>query len=350
MNSSLPPFSFYVNLPVGGAALLLVFFLVHVPKNGSAVPVTPLELFLQLDFIGLVAIIGSLVSLTLALQWGGTTKPWSDGDVVACLVVWIVLTIVFVVIQLFQRDRAMIPLRLIANRTVWANCIYVFVINGPNFLLIYYLPIYFQSIVGDNAIESGTDILPAVAFFAVGCLSSGWLIGKLRYWQPFMTIGSLLSVIGSALIYRLDINTSRAWYLGSQVIFGFGAGSSSQVPMIAVQAFSQPGDVESATGIVLSIFSNQLLDALPRLAPTVDAAAVLATGAGDIRHVFAGEVLDGVLKSYMVGLKAVFAFSLATAAFSVLVSLLAPMKKLPAVKTQQQSVISGDSEKAVLSA
>lgn len=124
-------------------------------------------------------------------------------------------------------------------------------INGPNFLVIYYLPVYFQSIKGMNAIQSGVDILPAVCFFALGCLSAGWIIGRIHYWQPFLTVGALLSVVGSALIYSLEVDTAQAWYLGSQVVFGFGAGSSSQVPMITIQAFSKPRDLSSATGLVL---------------------------------------------------------------------------------------------------
>lgn len=124
-------------------------------------------------------------------------------------------------------------------------------INGPNFLFIYYLPIYFQSVRGQNAIESGVNILPAVCFFAVGSLMAGGLIGRIGYWQPFLPAGALLAVVGSALLYSLDADSSSAWYLGSQVVIGFGSGASSQVPMIAVQAFSDTKDLSRATGVVL---------------------------------------------------------------------------------------------------
>ncbi|KAK7926912.1 dynein heavy chain [Apiospora marii] len=241
-------------------------------------------------------------------------------------------------------------------------------INGPNFLVIYYLPIYFQSIRGQNAIESGVNILPAVCFFALGCLCAGGLIGRIGYWQPFLPAGALLSVVGSALIYSLDVDSSSAWYLGSQVIFGFGAGGSSQVPMIAVQGFSDTKDLSRATGVVLcklhdqsapvkilipitvfqlvngayfitagqSIFANQLLQSLPRLAPDVDPSHVLGTGAGDIHNVFAGAALPGVLDAYMVGLKGAFALGLAAAAVCVPIGLLAPMKKLPEHKDRDE--------------
>ncbi|KAK0625513.1 MFS gliotoxin efflux transporter glia [Bombardia bombarda] len=335
---------FYINLPVGGVAMILVFFLVRLPKHAGPEDATLREVILQLDFPGIIVMLASLICLTLALQWGGTSRSWSNGSVVACLVVWVLLTIGFVGIQIYQGDRAMIPPRIFSQRTVWVSCVYVFLINGPNFLVIYYLPIYFQAVKGNNAIQSGVNILPAVCLFAFGCLFAGWLIGKVGHWQPFLTMGALLSVAGTALIYELEVDSSMAWYLGSQVLFGFGAGSSSQVPMIAIQAFSKPQDLTSATGVVLffqlinggyfisagqAIFSNQLLHALPTYAPDVDPALVLSTGAGDITNVFAGEALGGVLSSYMVGLKNAFALGLAAAALCVPISMLAPRKKLP---------------------
>lgn len=68
----------------------------------------------------------ALVCLAFAMQWGGTEKAWSDESVVACLVVWIVLTGAFVAVQVYQGDRVMIPPRIFASRIVWANCLYVF--------------------------------------------------------------------------------------------------------------------------------------------------------------------------------------------------------------------------------
>lgn len=78
-----------------------------------------------------------------------------------------------------------------------------------------------------------------------------------------------------------------------------------------------------------AIFSNVLLEALPRHAPDVNPALVLGTGAGDIHNVFHGVDLIGVLDSYMVGLKAAFALGLAAAVLCVFISFLAPMGKLP---------------------
>lgn len=116
----------------------------------------------------------------------------------------------------------------------------------------FYLPIYFQSIHNQSAVTSGVNLLPFLAFFAVGSLASGALIGKTRLLQPYQLTSALLMTAGTALFYTLDVNSSQARYIGPQVIFGLALGFGSQIPMTAVQGFSAPEDVANATGIMLS--------------------------------------------------------------------------------------------------
>ena len=82
------------------------------------------EILLQLDLPGFVLLLASLVVFTQAMQWGGQTKSWSDGSVITILVVWIVLTIAFVILEWFQGEYAMIPLRNLKPRLFWTNALY----------------------------------------------------------------------------------------------------------------------------------------------------------------------------------------------------------------------------------
>jgi hypothetical protein len=116
----------------------------------------------------------------------------------------------------------------------------------------FYLPIYFQSIHGHSAIQSGVDTLPFLALFAVGAMASGAVIGKTRLLQPFQLASALMMTAGTALLYTLGIGTSQARYMGPEVLFGFGLGLGNQIAMTAAQGFSKPEDVANATGIMLS--------------------------------------------------------------------------------------------------
>lgn len=118
----------------------------------------------------------------------------------------------------------------------------------------FYLPIYFQSIQGQSAITSGVNSLPYMAFFSLGAMLSGFLIGKTRLLQPYQLLGGLLATGGAALLYTLELDSSTARYIGPQILLGFGVGLGNQVPMTTLQSFSKPEDVASTTGIMLSTY------------------------------------------------------------------------------------------------
>jgi MFS family permease len=118
---------FWINLPVGGLIIGLLLFLLRIPKHIQSVPVTWREIILTLDIPGFCLLLVSLVCLTLALQWGGQTKPWNHGSVIATLVLWIVLTIAFFVTEWLQGPRAMAPFSILKQRTTWSNALFCFV-------------------------------------------------------------------------------------------------------------------------------------------------------------------------------------------------------------------------------
>ncbi|PCG97155.1 Major facilitator superfamily domain, general substrate transporter [Penicillium occitanis (nom. inval.)] len=338
---------FWINLPVGGPVLVAVFLFFHVPKHVKYPKATWKEVILQLDLPGFAFIFSSLVCFTLALQWGGQTKSWSDGSVIATLVMWVVLTIGFLVVEYFQGERAMIPLRLLKTRLQWSNTLYALMVNVAQFQVLFYLPIYFQSVHNQSAIASGVNTLPFIALFALGSMMAGTIVGKTRIFQPILLISGLLATIGAALLYTVDLDSSKARYLGPQVIFGFGIGLGCQVPLMALQSFTPAEDIASVTSIIVtmnslsggyfvtaaqSLFTNRLLDSLSTTAPSINSGLVLATGATELHRVFSGEDLTAILSSYMVGIKDVFAWSMAGAAFTAVLALVVPFKKMPPVE------------------
>ncbi|KAJ7895197.1 putative MFS transporter [Mycena olivaceomarginata] len=308
---------FWINLPVGGPVLVLLFLFFHVPKHIT------------------------LISFTLALQWGGQNKPWNDGSVIAALVMFGVLTVAFVITEWLQGAYAMVPLSLLKPRIAWTNAFS----NLADFQVLFYLPIYFQSIHGQSAITSGVNSLPFMATFAAGAMLSGALVGKTRFLQPYELLSAVLATAGAAILYTLDLDSSKARYVGAQILVGLGIGLGNQIPMTALQGFSNAEDVPSTTGIILmcnsisgayfvtaaqSLFANRMLKSLAASELNIDAATVLATGASELQRVFSGDELAAVLSAYMTGMKGVFAFSLAGTAFTVLLALLIPFKRLPA--------------------
>ena len=124
--------------------------------------------------------------------------------------------------------------------------------NVALYQVIFYLPIYFQSIHGQSAIISGVNSLPFLALFAAGAMLGGTLVGKTRYSQPYQLTSAVLMTAGMAILYTLDLDSSKARYVGGEVLFGFGVGLGNQIPIMAVQGLSKPEDVPSSTGIMFS--------------------------------------------------------------------------------------------------
>ena len=118
--------SFYINLPIGGAVLAILFVFFHTPAYAKPTPATLTEILFQMDGVGLITLIASLVSYVLALQWAGVTKSWGSADVLGTLIGWIALILLFVVIQYFQGERALIVGRILKKRTVAACCVFIF--------------------------------------------------------------------------------------------------------------------------------------------------------------------------------------------------------------------------------
>ncbi|KAJ5291190.1 Major facilitator superfamily domain general substrate transporter [Penicillium angulare] len=197
--------------------------------------------------------------------------------------------------------------------------------------VMFYLPIYFQSIHGKTAIMSDADTLPFLTCFSLGAVMGGGLVGKTHHLMSFQLISALIMVAGMALFYTMGVETSQARYLGPQVLCGFGLGLGNKIPMTAVQGFSKPEDVASSTGIMLTqcLFANRMLQTLESSNSNINTSLALGTGAAEIQHVFTDEELKAVTNAYMLRIKDVFASGLAGAAAAVLLTLLIPQKQRP---------------------
>ncbi|PLB51399.1 permease of the major facilitator superfamily [Aspergillus steynii IBT 23096] len=335
---------FWINLPVGGTAIVLQFLFLRMPKHVKPTSAAWKEILRHLDLPGWTLLLTSVVCFLLAMEWGGLGKPWSSGSVIATLVVWILLTIAFFVIEWFQGDYAIMPLRMLKPRMTWSNLLYAWIANLANFQILFYLPIYFQSIHGMSAIKSGVNSIPFMAFYTCGALLSGVLVGKTRHLQPFQLVSGLIAILGAALIYRIGADASKAWYIGAQIPFGFGIGLGNQVPITALQGFAKPETVAATMGVAFmcqsisgayfvaagnSLFNNYLLKRLATTAPHLNPQTILAIGVSELQNAFKGEELALVRDAYMVGIRNVFAFALAGAALTVVLALLVPFKKLP---------------------
>lgn len=199
---------FYINLPVGALTVALIVFFFRNPKTAKPVEATWRERLLQMDFVGVALVISLIISFTLALQYGGQTKPWRSSEVIGLFVGFVLIAITLAIWETFQGERAMIVPRLIKQRFVWAGAVFQAFYAGAYFILLYYLPIYFQSIDNTSAIGSGVRNLPVVIAVSFAGLAGGATVSMTGYTTPYSVASSGLATVATGLLYTLDIGTS----------------------------------------------------------------------------------------------------------------------------------------------
>lgn len=287
---------FYINLPLGGitAAAIIAFF--KAPPAVLQESKTWLESIARFDPIGTLLFMPSIISLFLALQWGGTTYDWSNGRIIALFVVFGVSLIAFFAVQVWVGDNATLPLRIIKQRSIASGSFYSMCVGASFFVTGYYIPIWFQAIRNASAMHSGIDLLPLMLAMTITTLASGAIVSIWGYYTPLMYALVVVGPVGAGLLTTWTVDVSAAKWIGYQVIFGVGIGLGMQQSFIACQAVLPLPDIPIGTSVVVfsqmfggslfisvaqNTFTNHLVSGLADI-PGVDAAQVLHTGATEI--------------------------------------------------------------------
>ncbi|CAK7232100.1 hypothetical protein SCUCBS95973_008148 [Sporothrix curviconia] len=233
---------FYINLPLGGIAMAVIFFCLEVPdRDTMKLPLK--DKLKQLDGLGTGVLIPGVVSLLLALQWGGQTYSWDDRRIIALLVLAGVLLTAFVAVQIVRADTATLPPRILKQRSICRP-----VDHG----------LHRPSIHGSSAFESGIYLLPLMLSMVLATILGGLSIQKVGYYTPFAIAGSCFMVVGAGLLTTLQPGTSESRWIGYQILYGFGLGLVILAPNLTVQAVLPRCDVPIGTSLM---FFSQMLSA-----------------------------------------------------------------------------------------
>jgi hypothetical protein len=114
---------FWINLPFGAVSLAVVFFFFSNPERQYQ-HLSFKARIKQVDIVGAVFLICAIVSLLLALQWGGQTYPWKNSKVWGTLLGFFLIIGVFIAMQIYQKDKATIPARVFTQRTILFSCLF----------------------------------------------------------------------------------------------------------------------------------------------------------------------------------------------------------------------------------
>ena len=248
---------FYINLPIGGLAAAIIMFFFQTPAGAKPLRAPFLEKVLQMDPLGTTIIMGGVICFVLALQYGGQTESWSSPTIIGLIVGFVVIFLLFGVWEWFNGERSMIVPRLLVQRPVWVGSVYALLFAGSYFIIIYYLPIYFQSIGNTSPTESGVRNLPLILSVVVATIVAGAVVSSSGHAVPIAAGGAALATVAAGLLYTLDIGTGTGKWVGYQILGGFAWGAAFQVPIIIGQSTAAPDDMSSVTAILLCEYPSK---------------------------------------------------------------------------------------------
>ena len=156
---------FYINLPVGGAAMVGILFITFpemVKKEKFSWKVV-IKVLPELDLVGFALFAPASVMFLLALQFGsGDTFAWDSATIIGLFVGSAGTAAVFVAWEARMGERAMIPGSMVKQRIVWMSCAYGSAMMGVSIIASNWLPTYFQAVKGEGATTSGVHVLPGI--------------------------------------------------------------------------------------------------------------------------------------------------------------------------------------------
>ncbi|KAG7430328.1 Efflux pump DEP3 [Fusarium oxysporum f. sp. raphani] len=193
IGSVLGPVGFYINLPIG-AIFAPAYFLLF-PSTDPNPNKTLAEKLRLVDWINAVAFLTGSACLTVALTFGGVVYSFHSGTIIALWTVTGVLLVAFIVLlklhPLVSKENRLYPLHFFKE---WI------LINMQLQAMTYFVPLYFQFIKGDGALEAGVRLLPLIMFMVAVSMLNGFLMPKYGLIPVWYIGGSALALIGSALM------------------------------------------------------------------------------------------------------------------------------------------------------
>jgi len=238
--------SFYINVPIGIGCLLLIIFCFKMPMEKCSF----MDKLKRIDFAGTFTIIASLVSLLLALNWGGQKYPWKSPIILILFTVGLILLITYIVIEFKFAKEPITPPGLFKYRNVTAPSLTSF-FNGAAFLTaVNTLPLLYQDGRNFSATISGLRMTPSSFCISIAAIGSGYLIGKWGHIDKYIKAGSFLMIFSSFCITLIGSDTPYMTEFFIYIFYGFTVGLIFQNCIMVAQQVSPPEYLAISTTLI----------------------------------------------------------------------------------------------------
>lgn len=253
---------FFVNLPLGVAALVFIvvfLHLPHVPRRHS------------LDYMGFVTLGLGLSAVLLATSWGGTQYPWGSWQIISLYIAGAVILIGFVINE-NRAEEPVLPLRLWKNSVFTLSNLSNTTVAMAMYGAVFFIPLYAQGVIGVSATNSGAVLIPLMLSAIAVSILVGRLITRTGRYKGFVLAGLVVMGAGYYLLTRLGYGSAQSDLAVAMVVVGLGLGAVMQTYTLIVQNVASRRDLGIATSI------TQLTRSMGATFGTAIFGAVMANG------------------------------------------------------------------------
>jgi len=258
---------FYINMPIGGAALLYLALTLRLPRR---------RVEHRVDYLGAAALAVAATAIVLVTTWGGAQYAWGSAPIISLVIVAIVATGAFIAIEA-RAAEPILPLHVFRNRNFSLTISMSFLLGLAMFGALTFLPLYQQTVQHASATGSGLMLIPLMLGSTVTSLIGGQITTKTGRYKALPIAGAAIMATALYLLTHLGPDTSRLISGVYFAIMGIGMGFLMQITTLVVQNSVDPRDMGVASssrtffqqiggsiGVSLFgvIFSRRLIDSL----------------------------------------------------------------------------------------
>lgn len=216
---------FFINIPVGLAAALIMGLALKEPKRHERPAI---------DYAGAAVLMLAITLLMLGLVEGGSSlATLMSTRNLGLFAGALALTLLFVWIELRAED-PIVPFQLFRNRVVAVSIVAGFLAGVAMFGAITFVPLFAQGALEATATEAGSLLTPLMLSWVGLSIIGGRLLLRVGY-KPTSIVGFILLTVGLALLAKFDRDARRLWLYLDLVMIGAGLGLTMLTLLIAVQ-------------------------------------------------------------------------------------------------------------------
>ncbi|HEX9336616.1 MAG TPA: MDR family MFS transporter [Pseudonocardiaceae bacterium] len=229
---------FYVNLPIGIVALIVVATVLKLPAKPRKRT--------RIDWAGAAVLSAGVTAVILVTSWGGDTYPWLSTPIVALSVAGVVLLTAFVMIER-RAANPVVPLRMFRNPVLRVSVPLIFVVGFGMVGVATFNPLYQQVVDGVSPTMSGLRLAPLMLAMMCTSVVVGQTIARIGRYRWFPRVGGFLLIVGMFLLSLLTVGTSYGFQFAALAVVGVSLGLINPVLVLAAQNAVAPTDIGVAT-------------------------------------------------------------------------------------------------------